>query len=325
MNVNGKFKGKTAQEILLLIQQKWPSYSDQVIRIDQVIEKAKDQIELLHNELKTEFAAMLNKNAISESDLDEQWRLYLQSEMTAQARQILDLIDQNRGQAEELLLSLRPSFLEIPQFIQSADIDSIIKMLPAMLESQMSQIDIVKQKINQAEQAEQKEQENSKISKLEALKHCLFSLQTLMISNRHPEETKIFTMASAIDAGQTNEHRNQIRQKVGTIENIEGFIGDLQFLSVGIRNDASLFEEPSSIETQYMLNWVGEKADCKRLIKFLLRNGYLEGTSVDQYIAKHFLFKGKKLSPKAINGNHSEYNGHIEIFSDHLQIPANKK
>jgi hypothetical protein len=170
-----------------------------------------------------------------------------------------------------------------------------------MLEAQMNQIENMDREITQEKEYLEKEDNVSSIyieeriddesktqqrlskpvgystrKTIKSLKDNLFSLKALMMSIQDPEETKIFTLSSIIKPG-TNAHRDKIRYKAGEIENIKGFIEELQYLSIEIRNNESLFEEPSSLEQQYMLNWIGGKAECKPLIKFLLNNGYLKG------------------------------------------------
>jgi hypothetical protein len=57
MNPNGEVKGKSAKNILDLIQEHWDLVWRQVITIDQVIEKASHSAKLLLGEIRTEFAA----------------------------------------------------------------------------------------------------------------------------------------------------------------------------------------------------------------------------------------------------------------------------
>lgn len=77
-----KFQGKTAKEMLQIIQEHWPnSFSDQVFEIDKVLTKAEDSIKRLGSEMRSELEVMLNQLDLSEKGLEKRLQAYTTNEI----------------------------------------------------------------------------------------------------------------------------------------------------------------------------------------------------------------------------------------------------
>ncbi len=337
LNLDRKFQGKTAKDMLKLIQEHWPnSFSDQVIEIDKVLNKAEDSIKNLGSEMRSELAAMVNQKELSERELEHRWQAYIIKEIQKTLQFAIEVFQKCPEMSKTILPSLYQALQELLAKLETMNYQSIIQSVTSLVETYYDQVVRAEQelskKLDNQDVIENKEgtisaniydEELVKIlSSISMQKRYLGSLDGIMENINSTEAQKIFSLSAYIQGGAQNAHRDAIKQKIETIEDISGFIDELRYLSQEIRMQAELLEDPSETERQYMLNWIGSQADCKILIKFLFENGYLEGRSVDKFIAKHFLFNGKKKTSGQINGLHIEDRGKFMLFNDYLKIPT---
>lgn len=333
---DGKFQGKTAQEMLQIIQEHWPnSFSDQVFEIDKVLTKAEDSIKRLGSEMRSELGVMLNQPDLNEKDLVKRWQAYTIQEIKKIVQYAIEEFQKCPEMSNNILPSLYQSFQELLLKVESTNYQTLIQSVVSLVEAYYDQVDRIERELtkkqNNQDTIENKEgaipagtsdEENDRIvSFISMQKRYLCYLDGIVKSDTLPEAQKIFSLSAYIQQGEPNAHSDAISQKMDMIINISGFINELKYLTKKIRDNAELLEEPSDTERHYMLNWIGTQADCKILIKFLLENGYIEGRSVDQFIAKHFLFKGKRKTSEQINGLHIGDRGTFVLFTDYLKIP----
>mgnify|MGYP000860500273 CR=1 FL=1 len=334
---DGKFQGKTAQEMIQIIQEHWPnSFSDQVLEIDKVLTKAKDSIKRLGSEMRSELGVMLNQPDLSEKDLEKRWQAYTTNEIKKIIQFALEIFEKCPEMGSALLPSLYQALQELLPSVEKTNYQILIQSVASLVDTYYDQVVKIEQelsnRLNNQDTIENKEgaipagtsdEELARIASfISVQKQHLWRLDGIVKSDTLPEAQKIFSLSAHFQQGKPNAHSDAIWQKMDMIDNISGFINELKYLSQEVRTKADLFENPSEIERHYMLNWIGSQADCKILIKFLLENGYIEGRSVDQFVAKHFLFNGKKKTSKQINGLHIGDRGTFVLFTDYLKIPT---
>lgn len=334
---DGKFQGNTAQEILQIIQEHWPnSFGDQVFEIDKVLTKAEESIKSLGSEMRSELAAMLNEKEISDKELERRWQAYSINKAKRIIQFAFEIFEKCPEMSSTLLPSLYQSLQELFSRVESTNYQTLIQSIASLVKNNNDHVERVENEIS-LRLCNQDATENDKgnipaitsneelkriESSIKQLKQYLSYLNDIIKDDQYTEAQKIFTLSAHFQQGKPNAHSEAIRQKMEMIIDISGFINELKYLTKEIRDKAELLEEPSDTERQYMLNWIGTQADCKILIKFLLENGYIEGRSVDQFIAKHFLFNGKKKTSKQINGLHIGDRGTFVLFTDYLKIPT---
>lgn len=97
-----------------------------------------------------------------------------------------------------------------------------------------------------------------------------------------------------------------------------------------IKNElAILHDEAQEVGLCTKINWIGSQTDCKKLVGFLLRNGYIDAQDVNKFIATHFTFKGEVRSAKQIGGLHPDRDGGIDeipsaVGMHYLKIPGKR-
>lgn len=74
---------------------------------------------------------------------------------------------------------------------------------------------------------------------------------------------------------------------------------------------AILHDEAQEVGLCTKINWIGTKTDCKKLVDFLMKYGYIDVKDVNIFISAHFTFKGEVRSAKQLGGLHGDRDGVI--------------
>lgn len=89
--------------------------------------------------------------------------------------------------------------------------------------------------------------------------------------------------------------------------------------------DAAVQEDAGLVaENEYRIDWQGSRVDCCILIKCLAKYGYIKISKPNQYIAKHFSFKGEIKTSESLGKLKPERDGSFTEFPEYLKIPAQR-
>lgn len=100
------------------------------------------------------------------------------------------------------------------------------------------------------------------------------------------------------------------------VSEIRGFRQELEQKTTHLAKQVEIYGEDTNSSTK--INWLGSKADCKAIIRFLKENGYIQAGHVNQFVAHHFLFDGRAVSAETVQGWHSDRaSDHVVVDDEH--------
>ena len=123
-----------------------------------------------------------------------------------------------------------------------------------------------------------------------------------------------------------DERRDHIGSIIETIHEAMTVRDELLDVEEKAITDAAIEDAAGlAIENEYRIDWQGSRADCVTLMKFLLKNGYIKASKPNQYIAKHFSFRGELTTAEALGKLKTERDANFTDLPEYLKIPVQKK
>lgn len=287
---NAKFLGRTASEYIGLLSQEALSPSQKIARINKVLQDAASEIETQKTIMDSELGRMLAENLTSATVTE-----LCKGSITKE--KVLGAYKQKERERflEETVTKIRACLEEHRAALD--DLPPVGKLVETLKQQKSSSqaLIIIKKILDGLEKDVQsqanKNKEQERIIAVREIKNELFVYEQLVKQMNSPQEL-IHNFSSSFKGGQPDTHRQKIHDAWESYHEIEDYCSDLEYESRQIRNDAALLSGESGGR---MINWKRSEGDCKKLISFLIDNGYIDtDESINKFLVQHFLFKGEQ-------------------------------
>lgn len=287
---NAKYLGRTASEYTELLSQEALSPSQKIARIDKVLQDTAMEIKTQKTIMDSELGRMLAENLTSPM-VTELCKGSITKEKVLGAYKQKErerLLDETVTKIRACLEERHAALDDLPP------VGKLVETLKQQKSSSQALIIIKKildglEKDVQSQANKNKEQE--RIIAVREIKNELFVYEQLVNQMDSPQEL-IHNFSSSFKGGQPDTHRQNIHDAWESYHEIEDYRSELQYESSQIKNDAALL---SGEACGRMINWKRSEKDCKKLVSFLIDNGYIDADeSINIFLVQHFLFKGEQ-------------------------------
>lgn len=302
MSENPAFSGQTIPSIIRRFKDEQLSPQEQRIKLTTILKKANENITLLKASIREEFKAMASAANIKPDEYLGELKV---REKLSRARGSIQSYISMHSDAT-ITTSLKSTVSEVsPGIIRSGSrkiITETLLRVESRLKNNISNITIP-----------------------EAERDDLRKILSYM-DEPIAEETLVWLASQMLNAGKADNHRDTIGELKARLENVTSFVaqGDTQLEE--LNKIVELFHRDEDANNPLMINWIGDETDCSKLIRFLVKNGYIEKTGpINKYIARHFLFKGVEKSNDNIRGLHHKTSGRIKMKYFGLIIPSKQQ
>ncbi|MFZ4618203.1 MAG: hypothetical protein ACOYM2_18665 [Rectinemataceae bacterium] len=295
MNPTAKYKGHTVEEDLVLLQGETDSPASMVARIDARIAAMKGEMESALKQAKASFDLQCKDNQV---------------DANRKLKEVEDNLKRSRlGSALKGLIGILPQHLDQVEMEQ----ERVQSVVAAVGDSAPERtLELVGNLVDEIGREKIGVWDFERVTGI---------LGTMRRDFREPFSMQdlLFYASMGVNGGFRDSNRDTITALLRRNTDMKDFIEELEHRSRDIRNKAEILDdEISSLEDGMRINWLGSMTDCKILLDFLKKNRYVEAKNINQFIAKHFNFKGTPITAKAMGDLKPSRDGSFSEMADYL-------
>lgn len=324
MNTIGKYKGMTPEELLSALSSRGEDEQQMVAHVRSVLADLVNDREEEVKKLEAEYVAMYQEEKAPKSGY-RKGNFPLKTPPADPESYLKKMAKQRKIDAlGTLVRDLRLCIELLGKGVQ----DSLLQMAPFNLSPELKNPEEILAAIEKirsdlaASNSPDVMTKSDVDSFLLASKRMIDSYQ-VAITQEPGRMELIYNAAMRLHKGQASKLRGSITGRISHIEEWDSFSEELASHLQSLEDRVSLLSSGDNALDPMRINWQGGNADLKILMDFLINNGYIKTSKVNQFIARHFLIDGERKSAVQVSKFISHDVGSFKVRNDgSLLIPG---